>query len=45
MLLQEAVYGLKQAICEWNHTLVLIFTEQLGFTQLYCEPSVFNNNP
>ena len=25
---------------EWNHTLVLFLTEQLGFTQLFSEPSV-----
>ena len=26
---------------EWNHTLVNFLTEQLGFTQLFSEPSVF----
>ena len=26
---------------EWNHTLVIFLTEQLGFTQLFSEPSVF----
>ena len=26
---------------EWNHTLVLFLTEQLDFTQLFSEPSVF----
>ena len=32
---------LQQAPHEWNHTLVLCLTEQLGFTQLFSEPSVF----
>ena len=39
--LRKALYGLKQAPREWNHTLVLFLTEQLGFTQLFIEPSVF----
>ena len=39
--LRKALYGLKQAPREWNHTLVLFLTEQLGFTQLFSEPSVF----
>ena len=39
--LRKALYGLKQTPCEWNHTLVLFLTEQLGFTQLFSEPSVF----
>ena len=39
--LRKALYGLKQAPREWNHTLVLFLTKQLGFTQLFSEPSVF----
>ena len=39
--LRKVLYGLKQAPREWNHTLVLFLTEQLGFTQLFNEPSVF----
>ena len=39
--LWKALYGLKQAPREWNHTLVFFLTEQLGFTQLFSEPSVF----
>ena len=41
MRLQKALYGLKQAPCEWDDTLVIFLTEQLGFTQLFSEPSVF----
>ena len=39
--LRKALYGLKHAPREWNHTLVNFLTEQLGFTQLISEPSVF----
>lgn len=39
--LRKAPYGLKQAPREWNHTFTMFLTEQLGFTQLYSEPSVF----
>ena len=38
---RKAVYGLKEAPREWNHTLVIFLTKQLGFTQLFSEPSVF----
>ena len=39
--LRKALYGLVLAPREWNDTLVLFLTKQLGFTQLFSEPSVF----
>ena len=33
--LRKVLYGLKQAPREWNHTLIIFLTEQLGFTQLF----------
>ena len=39
--LWKELYGLKLSPHEWNHTLVLFLTEQLGFTQLYSTPLLF----
>ena len=37
MRLKNALYGIKQAPREWNHTLITFFSKKLGFHQLLLE--------